>query len=1098
MTPLLINRAPPAIGEPRPEPSWQRLLAYLFPPFSAFVLCVAIVAVGAHLWQSRARVAAENEQNLHTIAHALAQQTARTLQAIDLTLIGVADSLRYGRIDWHNPDDPRIHRIMEEKRTPSSYIRSLFLIDAQGRLVHELNHRPTPSLDFADRAYFTAQRDNSDRGLYLGAPIVSRIIERWIIPVSRRMVTPDGAFDGVVAAVVEPRAMRQFFSEMNIGDHSVVAVFRDDGTLLVRYPDSPNSPGKTFSEYHLLSEPLPGQAFTADSPVDNIRRVYFKQNVPGARAFVLVGYAESAVFANWRHSMAAYAIIAPVLLVTFGGLSLLLFRYMARRESLVHALRKSEGRFRDFAEAASDRLWETDAEHRFTWHSGSHSLARYIGQTRWEKDDVVDPERHELWKTHKADLDARRPFRDFKFRRSRADGTTRYRMISGLPFYDKDGVFKGYRGTYRDITAQVLAQQQAEMHRDRFLRAIENLAEGFALYDAEDKLVVCNTQFRELYRPVAKYLVQGVPFEELLEACLRMDLIPEARDRQEAWRRQRMAEHGNPPNVLEVLRSGRWYQVREQRDQDGGTLFFVLDIHDQKTTELQNKALNERVRLQFESMPVACMVLSPEFEIIDWNPAAEGIFGYRRDEVLGKSPYGTIVPESVRPYVKNIEKRLLSGESMVAATNENLTKSGGIVTCEWYSTPILDGDQQCIGILGMAVDVTEKRKAEEKLRQAQRMEAVGQLTGGIAHDFNNLLQVIFGNAEILVQALKDRPQLARWADMTKTAAERGANLTQRLLAFSRQQVLAPTPVDLPRMLADFVELLNLTLGESIDVLVDAEEGLRTVMLDIGQLENALLNLALNARDAMPQGGRLIIKAGAAALPESYRQGDAAPEAAYIALSVADTGSGMSPAVLKRAVEPFFTTKDVNKGSGLGLSMVYGFVTQSGGQMRIDSQLGRGTTVTMWFPCRAPAKPPARTGHGRSEALPTGSESILVVEDDEMVRSYVTSQLESLGYAVREAANGPDALELLETDGPVDLLFTDIVMPGRMNGRELADKVTARDPATRVLFTSGYTDKADAEQSPLPSGAHFLSKPYYRKDLAQRVREVLDLEVCHIR
>jgi CheY-like chemotaxis protein len=265
------------------------------------------------------------------------------------------------------------------------------------------------------------------------------------------------------------------------------------------------------------------------------------------------------------------------------------------------------------------------------------------------------------------------------------------------------------------------------------------------------------------------------------------------------------------------------------------------------------------------------------------------------------------------------------------------------------------------------------------------------------------------------------------------------------------------------------------------------------MLDIGQLENALLNLALNARDAMPKGGNLIIKARSVILPDGDRQSGLNP-GNYVVLSVTDNGTGMSPTVAKRAFEPFFTTKEVNKGSGLGLSMVYGFVKQSGGHLKLDSQLGEGTTITMWFPRTEPTRPTASRSASPATTLPTGHESILVVEDDDMVRTYVTAQLESLGYRVHEAASATAALEILQVVGPVDLLFTDMIMPGQMNGRELADAVADRYPDTRILFTSGYTEKAGDEQISMPAGIHLLSKPYYRQDLARRVREILDLKV----
>jgi PAS domain S-box-containing protein len=1053
-----------------------------------FVAFAAIVTVGVTLWQSRAQTAQESERNLRSIGHALSQQTARTLQSVDLTLIGIADTLRHSSINPHG-NDPRVGELLFRRKTLLPDLRTILLIDAEGRLTHDLNSPAVPPLTYSDRAYFTLHRDNPDVGLYVGAPVISKLTNQLLITATRRLEKPDGSFNGLIATSIMPEVFRSFYGQMDLGPDSFVALFRNDGTLLVRHPDAAVSIGNSFSGVVDFDSMPAHQALSGQSPIDGVRRIYLKEPVPDSPLFLLVGYSEAAAFSEWRRTMFSYAMITPVVLITLGGLSFLLFRHINRREALVEALQESRERFRHFAESASDRFWETDEQHRFTWHSARQGGVSFIGRARWDR-SYIDLKRDEKWRGHKADLDARRPFRDFRYSRLQPDGTIRHRTVSGIPFYDKHEQFKGYRGTFTDITAQVAAEEQATVDRNRFLRAMENLAEGFAHYDADDRLIICNSQFRELNSHAADHLTYGKTFEEFLRACLEKGMIVEARGREEKWLADRMADHRDPPNVFEVQRAGRWYEVREQSDRNGGTLFFVLDIHDQKTTELQNKALNERIRQQFECMPVACLVMSPAFTVIDWNPAAERIFGYSREEMIGQSPYARMIPETARDYVKSIERRLHAGEPNVNGIGPSITKDGRTLVCEWFNTPILDAEKQCIGILSMAMDITEKRKAEEKLRQAQRMEAVGQLTGGIAHDFNNLLQVIFGNCEILVQGLKDHPHLVRWAEMTKSAAERGANLTQRLLAFSRQQVLAPTTIDLTSLVVEFVELLKLTLPENIEITAEVADEISPLVLDVGQLENALLNLALNARDAMPSGGRLMIGARNRVLTPGDQQGDTAP-GDYVTLAVTDTGTGMAPHVVKRAFEPFFTTKEVSKGSGLGLSMVYGFVAQSGGQVKIESDSGIGTTVTLWFPRGEVKQPDPRESRRDAGTMPTGKETILVVEDDAMVRSYVTDQLRSLGYCVTEADSGGAALSHFEAFGPVDLLFTDVVMPGGMSGRDLALEVARRYPTTKILFTSGYTQKVESDGSAVPVGASLLTKPYYRHDLAVRVRETLD-------
>jgi PAS domain S-box-containing protein len=383
-----------------------------------------------------------------------------------------------------------------------------------------------------------------------------------------------------------------------------------------------------------------------------------------------------------------------------------------------------------------------------------------------------------------------------------------------------------------------------------------------------------------------------------------------------------------------------------------------------------------------------------------------------------------------------------------------------------------------------------RMQAEAQLRAAQRMEAIGQLTGGVAHDFNNLLTVILGNAEMLVEGLTDDAQLRMLAEMTQTAAQRGAELTQRLLAFARRQPLDPAAVDVNALLGSMDALLRRTLGDEVEVELVRGGGLWRALVDAPQLENALLNLCLNARDAMPDGGRLTIETANAALDDAYaREAEEVEPGQYVMIAVSDTGVGMTEEVRARAFDPFFTTKAVGRGSGLGLSMVFGFVKQSRGHVRLYSEPGQGTTVRLYLP-RAAAEPPA-VASAVPEGLPRGAEAVLLVEDDTQVREHAARLLESLGYRVLAAPDGPSALALLREGKAVDLLFTDVVMPGGMNGRELADAARALRPGLPVLFTSGYTENAIVHHGRLDRGVLLLAKPYRRGELAAKLRQALD-------
>lgn len=382
-------------------------------------------------------------------------------------------------------------------------------------------------------------------------------------------------------------------------------------------------------------------------------------------------------------------------------------------------------------------------------------------------------------------------------------------------------------------------------------------------------------------------------------------------------------------------------------------------------------------------------------------------------------------------------------------------------------------------------------ETEVQLRQSQKLEVVGQLTGGVAHDFNNLLTVILGNAELLSERLQDRDDLRRLAEMTMTAAERGSELTSRLLAFSRKQPLEPRVLNVGEQIGVSLEaLLRRTLPETITLRIERAENLWLAEIDPNQLESALLNIVLNARDAMPDGGLIGIRIENADLDSTFMpdEPDLQP-GPYVLISVTDTGLGMSSEILARVFEPFFTTKDVGRGSGLGLSMVYGFVKQSGGHVRIRSVPGQGTTVTLCFPkSRQDAAEAAPSGPARP--VSGGRETILVVEDDDRVRQHVRATLAGLGYRVVEAADGPGALEILRENRDVDLLFTDIVLPGGMNGRVLADAAKALRSDLKVLFTSGYSEDTIVHQGRLDPEVELLGKPYRRSQLAAKLRKVL--------
>jgi PAS domain S-box-containing protein len=490
----------------------------------------------------------------------------------------------------------------------------------------------------------------------------------------------------------------------------------------------------------------------------------------------------------------------------------------------------------------------------------------------------------------------------------------------------------------------------------------------------------------------------------------------------------------------------------------------------------------------------AIFMLDREGFVTNWNPGAERTKGYRGSEIIGRH-FSTFYTEEDR--ASRMPERALA---IAAATGKfetegwRVRKDGSRFWAMVVIDAIRDQKGELVGFAKVTRDMTERRAAEERLRQAQKMEAIGQLTGGVAHDFNNLLTVIFGNLESLQRHLPgDRIELHRFAEAAARGVARAARLTQQLLAFSRRQPLEPKPLNLNRLVTAATEMLRRTLGERIAVETALAEDLWWVQADASELENALLNLAVNARDAMPEGGTLTIETANVFLGEDQPNGGGEiARGQYVMLAVSDTGIGMPPEVAARAFEPFFTTKPTGQGTGLGLSQVYGFITQSGGQVKISSERGQGTSVRLYLPRLATG-----TAHDESAAarapVPVAQpgETILVVEDDEDVRAHSVEILRELGYRVTSARDGASALRRLAADRDIGLLFTDIGLPGELNGRELAEEARRRRPALRVLFTTAYARQRTLHRGELGAGIELVTKPFTYAGLAATIRAALD-------
>jgi PAS domain S-box-containing protein len=665
------------------------------------------------------------------------------------------------------------------------------------------------------------------------------------------------------------------------------------------------------------------------------------------------------------------------------------------------------------------------------------------------------------------------------------DGTMKTLDMIKVPLFHPDGSRKGMVILGRDISQRRQAEQEYRIEQLYFKDLFESLPQAVVLLNNQDSILRANREFIKLF---------GYSWEELRNTDVKKLIVPEnLLQEAESFKKQTAEVRRVLSETVRQCKDGTLVHVSILAEpillEKGQIAICVIynDITERKKTEEELIKLSSAV----EQSPAIVAITDIKGNLEYVNPKFSRLTGYTLEEVIGKNP--RILQSGETP--EDDYKRLWAATSKGLewrGTFCNKKKNGELYWEEAAISPIRDNKGKITHYLKVAEDITERKKLEDQLVQAQKLEAVGRLAGGVAHDFNNLLTVISGYSELVLAGLSQQDPLRKDVYEIKKAGERAALLTEQLLAFSRKKLLQPKVFDLNRVIKHLLKMVKRLIGEDIEIITFLDNDLVRIKADPGQIEQVIVNIAVNARDAMPEGGKLTIETANVYLDKSFvilhpelKQG------LYITLSVSDTGTGMDRETLDHIFDPFYTTKEQGKGTGLGLSMAYGIITQSGGAILTESKPGQGTVFKIYLPGLAESKSLTQQEEKKAISFAKGTELILLVEDEDAVRRLTATLLIKHGYSVIEAINGEEALKIIkESRCRVDMLITDVVMP-KMSGNEVAEKMRAISPELKVLFISGYTDNVIGGHKILEEGADFLAKPYSSEQLLTRVRRIFD-------
>lgn len=960
--------------------------------YGAAILVVALLAAdGGAIWHLRRTAISNAENSLGEFNQVLEEESVQTLQGADLVLAAVETEFATANLKdadafRRSAGNAEAHERLARKIAGLPQVDALYLLDAAGMVLNSSG--VAVNVDVRRRAALAALRDQAASGTIVSAPAAERGNAPTIY-LARRLTGADGRLLGIAAAALRLDYFANVYRDVYLGKGSAIGLWRVDGTLLARYPAIAPDGVRRVLDNELLAAVGTGDSF---GPVRVTDTTFGRPVVLAARQLgkyplvTTTSLSIAAILAAWQIQAAIIAAIGMVLCFAIVAIAVLLRRHFvvqilmtrayariadeshARRDLVraveraeaiaaehrrtEEALRHSERRFRDVAEFSADWIWESGLDHRFVFVSGEGGQA-VLGRTRWDMAGG-DPETDPHWRRHKADLDARRPFRGFRFTVSWPDGVVQHYSASGKPIFDARGLFQGYRGTLTNETEAIVAEHRASRAHRLLRDAVDSISEGFVIFDANDRLVMCNDAYRQMFSEIADRIVPGVSFEEILRAALERGQIAAAEGHEEEWINERLQQHRQLDGVFEQrLARGRWALASERRMSDGGTAGLRIDITALKKAQI---ALNESQLRLDEAEKIAqlgCSDYNLVTRQLTWSNETYRIFGIdiREFPPTGEDYLAFIDPQD-RERVRGLWSDLARGHRPEPIEHWIIRPDGESRLIHRKHEIIHDSEGKLIRVVSTLQDVTVQRAAEQRARElerllihSQKLEALGIMAGGLAHELNNILAPVLSLTKIALEDFPAGGAARSDLEMVVSASQRARDLVRQILAFGRRQPLEKRLIDLGTTIRESLRMMRATLPATIE-LAERIEPVAPIHADPDQLQQVIVNLVTNAAQAIGE------RAGRITIGLSYFGNTADQTTRAVCLSVEDNGSGMDEVVAQRIFEPFFTTREADRGSGLGLSVVHGIITSHGGRIELRTTPSQGSLFMVILPAAA--------------------------------------------------------------------------------------------------------------------------------------------------